>query len=217
MRFGSSHHVQSRQLRGAIHGWVRAGWVIFAHIGLPCESWTRARNRPNGPQPLRDATAVMGLAQLRNENERYKINLGNLTLAFSCQVAMSLHRWHCGFVIENPWTSWLWLAPQVSHLRQQRGVRLVRTDMCQWGTPWRKATGLLTNANVSYVERRCHQHGKLCSRSHRPHVVLEGRDASGACLTRQAEVYPRGLARNLARMVDAHHKEEAAQVWQAPE
>ena len=68
-----------------------------------------------------------------------------LNLAMLLEVSLSIItvctnvgiRW----VLENPWTSRLWLVHAVQDLLRE--AKLLRTDYCQFKQPWRKATGLL--------------------------------------------------------------------------
>ena len=98
-------------------------------------------------------------------------------------------------------------------LEQTHGVRRGRADFCQYGTSWRKATAVLTNGNIGYWECRCAGVGGRCSRTGRPHRLLEGKLADGRFLTSIAEVYPRGFVANAALMIDAFVKGARAQNW----
>eukprot|EP00959_Pyramimonas_sp_CCMP1952_P398831 8357417-Pyramimonas_sp.AAC.1 len=60
-RFGMGHDMCKRSLVRAIRGWIMSGCVIGIHFGTPCISWSRARTRPNGPQPLRSGERILGL------------------------------------------------------------------------------------------------------------------------------------------------------------
>ena len=151
--------------------------------------------QPGGPQMLRDLTYILGLPELKYESERWKIDNGNVAMRFSCQVGHACLQRQVPFVFENPWTSLLWEAPQMKHLRRRRGVRMARADFCQYGMLWRKATGLLCAfVNTALIERRCTGCRGICSRTGRKHVQLSGTDPkTGQFLTHLAEPYPRGL------------------------
>ena len=92
-RFGTKHDMCKISLVRAIRGWIMSGFVIGIHFGTPCISWSRARTRPNGPQPLRNTENILGLPVLRNEGERWKIEMGNTTMKNTVSIALvaSLH------------------------------------------------------------------------------------------------------------------------------
>eukprot|EP00959_Pyramimonas_sp_CCMP1952_P185696 3882445-Pyramimonas_sp.AAC.1 len=149
-----------------------SGFIIGIHFGTPCIPWSRARTRPNGPQPLRSGEHILGLPALRNEGERWKIDMGNTTMKNTVRIASvaSLHM--VPFCIENPYLSFMWEAPQMLHLRRRHTTREIRTDFCPWGVPWMKPT-----------------RGR-CSRANKPHVSLTGKSSNGIFKTRVAEEYP---------------------------
>lgn len=86
-------------------------------------------------------------------------------------------------------------APPISRLLKVGN--LVSTDFCQFGTAWRKRTGLASwNAcDLSPAVRLCCGRNFLCSRTHKPHMILKGRAPSGASWTKIAEPYPVQFAR----------------------
>ena len=159
--------------------------------------------RPGGPQMLRDLQNLTGLPHLRFESERWKITNGNLAMAFSCRLAHHCLEMRTPFLIENPWTSLIWRAPPMEHLARRRGVRLVRTDFCQFGTPWRKSTGLMVGlCNTGFVEKVCTGY-RCCSKSGHPHVQLCGQcPKTGLFMTHLAEPYPRGLCTLMVKMFE---------------
>lgn len=50
---GEEYDLRRRSNRWKIAEWIRCGWVEGFHLGTPCESFTRARDVPPGPLPLR--------------------------------------------------------------------------------------------------------------------------------------------------------------------
>eukprot|EP00959_Pyramimonas_sp_CCMP1952_P001761 36185-Pyramimonas_sp.AAC.1 len=56
--------VLSRKIQKLARGWVRSKMLLGVWIATPCQSLSRARNRPNGPPPLRDAKHPLGLPHL---------------------------------------------------------------------------------------------------------------------------------------------------------
>ena len=207
IRFGEKHDVRRRELQRTILEWIRIGWVTYAALALPCCSWSRARNRGGGPQRLRTAEHIMGLPTLDHESERWKIDLGNVCMRFGVACARALHARSAGFFIENPWTSWMWVAPPMVRLAALRGCRLVRSDFCQFGTPWRKSTGVLTNGPPHFVNLVCRgPKPGVCSRTLCRHVHLEGTDGAGRFLTSLAEPYPRPFCKALVAMLNFYEK-----------
>ena len=150
---------------------------------------------------LRSPEHIMGLPQLKHESERWKITNGNKSMVFACRLGHALLQKSTPFIFENPWTSMIWETAQVKHLRRRSGVRMARADFCQWGMPWRKATGLLCGfCNVAKIDRRCSGCRGLCSKTQSPHQQLSGTDpASGLFWTHVAEPYPRGLCNDMVR------------------
>ncbi len=63
-------------------------------------------------------------------------------VVFEC---IALHRKGVPFLIENPWSSRAWWLRCMRRLLGLPGVYLLKSCMCQFGTPYRKETGLLTN------------------------------------------------------------------------
>ncbi|CAK0808104.1 unnamed protein product, partial [Prorocentrum cordatum] len=53
-----------RRIRQLVRGWVRSRLIVAIWIATPCQSMSRARNRPNGPPPLRTALFPLGLPGL---------------------------------------------------------------------------------------------------------------------------------------------------------
>lgn len=50
---GAEYDLRSPSKRRMIRNWVRTGLVRAFHLGTPCESFSRARDVPPGPPPLR--------------------------------------------------------------------------------------------------------------------------------------------------------------------
>ncbi|CAK0903427.1 unnamed protein product, partial [Prorocentrum cordatum] len=53
-----------RRIRQRVRGWVRSRLIVAIWIATPCHSMSRARNRPNGPPPLRTRLFPLGLPGL---------------------------------------------------------------------------------------------------------------------------------------------------------
>ena len=127
------------------------------------------------------------------------IDNGNKTMRATSKIALSCLCMEVPFVIENPLTSMIWETIEFRHLSRRQATRFWESDFCQWGTPWRKATGFLSgHCNPAGVEQKCRN--GICLKSGHRHQVLAGVDkVSGLFWTHIAEAYPRGLASALAR------------------
>ncbi len=198
LRFGDHHDLSKVKLQRCVLGWIQAGWVRYVLAGFPCGSFSKARNIPGGPPALRDAANVAGFSDLRPADAD-KVHLGNLLLAFVCRLIRACRHARVPGIFENPWTSWAWAMPAMQRCLALPGVRHSRSDFCQWGMPWKKATGLLTlYCDPLRIECKCTGRG-LCSRTRLPHIQLKG-TCKGVFLTHLAEPYPRKLCRALVRM-----------------
>ena len=82
-------------------------------------------------------------------------------------------------IIENPRASRLWFFEEVTTLLEA-GAKLLITDMCAYGTRWRKRTGLLvcnlSAAAEADLARKCGGCDGLCGRTQRPHILFKGKD-----------------------------------------
>ena len=67
---GEQYALRKRSNRWMISGRMRAGLVRAGHVGTPCHSFSRARDRRPGPPPLRSDACVMGLPNLRAAEEQ---------------------------------------------------------------------------------------------------------------------------------------------------
>ena len=86
-----------------------------------------------------------------------------------------------------------------------KGVGASVCDLCQFGARWRKRTtfmfGGLDPFDAASLDRRCEGRGGVCTRSHRPHLQLEGGGPGGRHWTSIAEAYPAALCRRLAQLL----------------
>lgn len=102
------------------------------------------------------------------------------------------------FTIENPRYSYLWHLDPVAKLVKGPDTQMVHIDMCQMGSPWRKATSFLAwdFPEATHLAVQCAPKRGICSRSGRRHLHLHGRDAEGRWITARAQEYPPCLARD---------------------
>ena len=61
IRWGDRYDlVQKKQQQQLVRGWLTAGWVIAVWMGPPSSSFSRARDRPGGPPPIRSDRQPLG-------------------------------------------------------------------------------------------------------------------------------------------------------------
>lgn len=184
----------------------RIGMVWF---GTPCTSWSLARRNDGGP-PLRDDADYLwsGLPGLSHRDQQ-RAQQGNLLLLATVDLIHLCNELHLVWAMENPFSSRLWKAPPVQALLSDVSVELLKVDYCAYGTPWRKSTGILTNApnRLAPICRICMPRNGRCQYSGHRHFCLTGKDASGMWLTLRAQPYPRALCEAIARQFAKHYRE----------
>ena len=201
---GPGNDFMCKKNRARLRGDILAGKVLLLWAGIPCSSWSRARrNDGRGPGPLRSDGSVYGLPDLR-PGDVAKVQEANamlrhlhslLHLCMSCKVP---------FVIENPWTSRIWLTRETLELRE-RGAELHKFDFCPYKGPWRKRTGLLIwqFPELASALRVCKAVQHRCSATNSRHLILEGTDSNGVFWTRRAQAYPVAFCKEFALLVRA--------------
>eukprot|EP00438_Fugacium_kawagutii_P003956 Skav200396 [mRNA] locus=scaffold1919:156792:162160:- [translate_table: standard] len=171
-------------------------------LGTPCTSWSRARRWDGGPQPLRDDSSnLMGYPGLCAQDIR-KVLDGNSFLEFSYKVTMLASSLGLRWVMENPWTSRIWLTSQVQTLLRN-GAVLQQLDFCAYGMPWKKSTGLLSYnfPSLKSIMMTCHPSANRCEYSGHRHITLTGKDSSGMWWTRRAQPYPPRMCQLIASLL----------------
>ena len=118
------------KLQRAVLGWIQAGLIEFTLCGFPCQSLSKARNRPGGAPALRSAAHVMGLPNL-SPVDRAKVQRGNAGVLFAARVARACLASKIVCILENPWTSWAWQLPAMAALLALPQIRFTRSDFCQ--------------------------------------------------------------------------------------
>jgi len=178
-------------------------------MGTPCNSFSRARDIPGGPGPLRSDEHVMGLPGLQGKNLT-KVLLGNKLAVFSAGLFLLCAQLGISCTIENPRTSRLWLMPGMLSCIRSTCSSISIVDYCAYGTPWRKRTQLLScHVSLARSARPCTGRG-ICSFSHKPHVQLQGVH-NGKFRTLTAEPYPSSLCRVWIRCYLDSFREKTAQ------
>ena len=200
--FGNEYDLTVPSNQQLLLGWARSGLLCGAHLGTPCNSFSRARDQPGGPPPLRSDHQPLGLPGLRPA-DALKVKLGNLMLRFSVRFLCVCLQMMIPCTLENPARSRLWICPPMVAFLRRRLVQSVQVEFCAFGTAWRKSTRFIgVHVDFTCLEpMRCIGSRRGCCRfTGLPHVPLTGQTSSGQWLTKLAEPYPWKLCRLLSRI-----------------
>lgn len=201
INYGDEYDLTKPANQHRILNWMKSGMVTAGHLGTPCGSFSRARDRPGGPPQLRSDQQPLGLPNLRPADHA-KVMIGNVLMRFTVRVLLLALTLQLAFTLENPARSRLWICPPMLALLRRRQVWQQQVEYCMFDTPWKKPTRFI--ATFMNLDRllpfRCLGSKRgLCLRTHQPHVPLAGQTADGRWLTSIAEPYPRQLCKLLAR------------------
>eukprot|EP00438_Fugacium_kawagutii_P003851 Skav230672 [mRNA] locus=scaffold2185:329965:335309:- [translate_table: standard] len=200
--FGPQYDLLQPANQKKILNWIMSGQVRGGHLGTPCHSFSRARDRPGGPPRLRSDQHPMGLTGLRDCDQR-KVTEGNKLMRFSTSVLLAAIQLHIPFTLENPRNSRLWLCGSVRNVMRRRATTQVDVTFCAFGTPWKKPTKILgVHVDLGILQPftcHCSKRG-ICGHTGKPHIPLMGLHPSGAWMTKIAEPYPLPLCRKLAQV-----------------
>ena len=192
------------KLLSTIVGWIRSGIIIAMALGPPCSSWGMARcGHPGSPGgPLRTHAFIMGLPGLP-EKDAQKVAVGNRTVRASARLLECARAAGVLASLESPATWRLFHAPSIVAISRRKNVQLAARYFCQYGAQWRKRTSLLlVNCGCpKRLELRSTGKKGVCSRSHRPHLVLQGPCKDGRPWTLVAQPYPKRYASALATVL----------------
>ncbi|CAK0887025.1 unnamed protein product, partial [Prorocentrum cordatum] len=114
-----------RSVQRVVRGWLRGQLLQGVWLGMPCSSWSMARNRPNGPPALRDGNHLLGLPGL-SSGDSLKVMLGNRLACFSFSFFLECALRGVPAAIENPATSWVWQTKWAVHAAKQTNVKAPR-------------------------------------------------------------------------------------------
>ena len=182
--------------------WICCGAIAAGHLGTPCNSFSRARDQPGGPPPLRSDSKPLGLEGLRPGDEA-KVRIGNVLMRFSVRIMLLALMLGLPFTLENPRRSRLWICPPMLALLRRRNVSTVFVDFCMFNKPWKKPT-TFAGVHVSFTRLQSYRcigsKRGICLHSGKPHLPLSGQTSSGEWLTKIAEPYPTGLCNGLAKV-----------------
>ena len=141
--------------------------LFSAHLGLPCGTSSKARERPvperlrrmgvPSPKPLRSAEYPMGVPQL-SELDRLKVEKANVLYQLGLEIVLYLTKRHIIVSVENPFGSWLWavfirltLTKSLEDRRIYNSLEMVQFHSCCHGSKRRKDTGWLSTPGVYTV------------------------------------------------------------------
>ena len=130
---GPNYDLRRLENRWKLLGWLRAGLVRGGHLGTPRATFSRARDRPPGPLPLRSDEHVLGLPNLA-PRDKQKVYEGNLFMRFSVSVLLLALKLVIPFIMENPVRSRIWLCPGLCKLRRMRHVFFEAFEFCMFGS-----------------------------------------------------------------------------------
>ena len=170
---------------------------------MPCSTWSRARrNDGKGPGPLRSDTWLYGFPDLSPANAS-KVQEANNALKHIRRITALCMRRRVPFVIENPLTSRLWLTREIGAMRKE-GCVDCDLDFCQFGTPWRKRTRLISSCSaLSSLSNTCQlKSGRRC-KSGKRHIQLVGRDSNHVFWTARAQAYPKSFCKKAAEIISS--------------
>jgi hypothetical protein len=197
--------LKPRNLR-ALLDLIAGGRVRGVCLASPCETFSAARRAPRWssyPSALRSKEHILGLSGL-NEREQFLCEQGNQLMLATARIARACIKYDIPWVLENPLSSLIWLAPPISRLLSHANVQQTIVHQCQYGTPWKKPTRLyLGGLSAELLSCTCRQKGKTCSATGKPHYVLSGTTKSGF-RTQAAKEYPSLLCAAIANSFATH-------------
>ena len=180
-----------------LKGWISGGVILGVWLGCPCTTWSIAHSSPI----VRTRKYLLGVPHLVGKHHD-AVRLGNATMRFSADIIEHCVRAHVPCLLENPHSSKLFLAQPLARLRTLPCCQEFVSDLCQYGTQWRKRTRVCAwNCCSEAPTCRCTGSHGVCSRSLRPHLQLAGRSPQGNSWASIAATYPRKWARQFAKVM----------------
>ena len=189
---------------------VRAGQILGAGGGPPCETFTAARFLGDGPRPLRNGAHPDGLPAL-TAREGQQLRIGSRLVFFIFDILLELAIFGgCGFVEHPQWPVWavkhdpasIWGSAQAKLCRTLQCFSAVSFDQCIVGSPAKKPTTLLLLRLDSFRHDMLRKgKGGRCNHHPAAHEALQGRNQQGEFRTAVGKIYPIGLNQALGRAV----------------
>ena len=182
---------------------VRRRHFCSGMFHTPCTTFCIARDRNS---QIRTRDFPMGLpAEFLSEKQAQQVKDGNETMFATVRLVREFDRLKLPWAIENPLSSRLWLTAGIKSLMNGEHVQFIKLHMCQFGSKWKKPTGILCGNMPSHMlddlHRLCSCQGSICSRTHKPHLQLTGTAPCGKPWTAVAQVYPKQLCVSLAKLL----------------
>ena len=144
--------------------------------------------------------------------DRDSLQKGNKVFESIIRIRRWLDEFRLPWILEHPRSSKCWLLPSVQALMDSEHTSVVHSDMCQWGTCWKRPTTLLAgnidSQDLQRLHRLCHGRSGACSRTASTHFALSGL-APG---TQVSHTYPKHFCNALAFVLTAaYHVDPPAQ------
>ena len=191
-------------------------------MGIECKTFSRSRQHPNGPRPLRSKEYPRGLPKnLLSQDDIITLQVANYFVAQCIRLAWLCINLGIAFAIENP-EPWdpdavsIWDIPEMMQLASHDRVRVINFDQCRWGADTAKPTRLLVfNMDASALQLRCNHPERWIEFTDssgvnkvewRRHPPLIGRKVNGEFATKAAAAYPTELNKALAFLIESSHK-----------
>lgn len=138
--------------------------LLAAHLGLPCGTASKARDRPipqelrrrgvPSPAPLRSAEYPLGIPGITGLNA-VKVEKANTLYRLGLEILLYLDSRGIVVSIENPFSSYLWAAliqltlqHSLQAMRVYNKMEMVRFHSCCHGSRRKKDTGWLSTPRV---------------------------------------------------------------------
>eukprot|EP00959_Pyramimonas_sp_CCMP1952_P391785 8210483-Pyramimonas_sp.AAC.1 len=96
---------------------IRSGCFCLMWSGVPCNTFSRATDRPNDPRPLRSNTHFHGLPEL-DAKQNARVQTASRPVRIVCSLARDCIKRGIPGVIENPRAPRLWLLSEIRHLEK---------------------------------------------------------------------------------------------------
>ena len=183
---------------------IKAGYVVSAHAGPPCETYSAARWIEEigrlFPRPLRDSLHPWGVPN-RSLKEVRQVFIGTLLMLKTLHILMLVYAYGGAFTLEHPtgddldtrkWS--IWKSGMVKRLLRSKDFRKVRFLQGPLGQPFCKPTTFLS-ARLPLLESHIYS---LYQPGWRPRQWLGGIEG-GKWKTEVSKVYPIKLCSIIAQ------------------
>ena len=101
IKLGEGYDFTHKKSVALIIGWLSSSLVRGMHLATPCGSFSRARDVPPGPPPLRPNEQPLGLEGLSLANQRL-VDTGNVLMRNSARICSVATRLNAMWSLENP-------------------------------------------------------------------------------------------------------------------